>query len=77
MSVPGRIGVILIIALAVVDALILASGARSAATAIETRSLVETAPAQVSPAIIQPSAHAPLLSSAIREIVACEQRAGD
>ena len=41
MSVPGRIGIILIVALAVVDALILASGAKHAATAIETHALVE------------------------------------
>ena len=41
MSVPGRIGIILIIALAVVDALILASGAKHAATTIETHALIE------------------------------------
>jgi hypothetical protein len=41
MSVPGRIGIILIIALALVDALILASGAKHAATAIETHALAE------------------------------------
>jgi hypothetical protein len=68
MSVPGRIGIILIIALAMVDALILLSGARNAATAIETHTLVETAPAQAQPALIQPAIHAPLVSTAIREI---------
>ena len=41
MSVPGRIGIILIIALALVDAFILMSGAKHAATAIETHALVE------------------------------------
>lgn len=64
MSVPGRIGIILIIALALVDGFILASGARTAASAIETRALVETK----SPLAIQPSAHEPLLSAAMREI---------
>ena len=49
MSVPGRIGIILIIALALIDAAILASGARDAATAIETHSLVEPATAQTFP----------------------------
>jgi len=68
MSVPGRIGLILIIVLAVVDALILASGARTAATAIETRATAETMPSQTNPAVTQPALHAPLLSTAIREI---------
>ncbi len=53
MSVPGRIGVILIIALALVDGFIL-----------ETHALAETK----SPLAVQPSAHEPLLSAAIREI---------
>ena len=81
MSVPGRIGIILIIALALVDAFILMSGAKHAATAIETHALVEktamdpgspfpasddlSAPA---PTVVHPVAHEPLLSAAIREI---------
>ena len=63
MSVPGRIGIILIIALALVDALILASGARRAATAIETHTM-DTVTAVDS----RPVKHDRLLSTAIREI---------
>ena len=62
MSVPGRIGIILIIVLALIDALILASGARHAATAIETHTFDQAA------ASAQPVKHDRLLSSAIREI---------
>lgn len=63
MSVPGRIGTILIIALALLDALMLASGARRAANAIESHALLDSTPA---PAALQ--RHEPLISSAIREI---------
>jgi hypothetical protein len=62
MSVPGRIGIILIIVLALVDGLILASGARRAATAIETHSMTEET------AAVRPVKHDQLLSTAIREI---------
>ncbi len=80
MSVPGRIGIILIIALALVDAFILVSGAKHAATAIETHALVEqtamdAAPSPArddlsapAPTVVHPVAHEPLLSTAIREI---------
>ncbi|MDB5397804.1 MAG: hypothetical protein JWM91_5310 [Rhodospirillales bacterium] len=72
MSVPGRIGVILIIALALVDALILASGAKQAATAIETHALIEQTAMQPEPAAQEtpgrPAAHKPLLSKALHEI---------
>jgi hypothetical protein len=80
MSVPGRIGIILIIALALVDAFILMSGAKHAATAIETHALVEKTamdpfplPASddlsvSAPTVVHPVAHEPLLSAAIREI---------
>ena len=72
MSVPGRIGLILIIALALVDALILASGAKHAATAIETHAMTEqTAMQPVVPvaqgAELRPEHH-PLLSTALHEI---------
>lgn len=73
MSVPGRIGIILIIALALVDAFILASGAKQAATAIETHALVEqtatfrpAAAAQRTDGRIDASKT--LLSAAMREI---------
>ena len=80
MSVPGRIGIILIIALALVDAFILMSGAKHAATAIETHALVEKTAMDPSPlpasddlsvfapTVVHPVAHEPLLSAAIREI---------
>lgn len=78
MSVPGRIGIILIIALALVDAFILMSGAKHAATAIETHALVEQTamgtPVPTSdvisatPPAVHAIAHEPLLSAAIREI---------
>jgi hypothetical protein len=78
MSVPGRIGIILIIALALVDAFILMSGAKHAATAIETHALVErtamdpvplpTNDVLAAPPAVHPVAHEPLLSAAIREI---------
>jgi len=72
MSVPGRIGIILIVALAVVDALILASGAKHAATAIETHALIEQTAMQPQVAVqdgqtkIDP--HKTLLSTALHEI---------
>jgi hypothetical protein len=79
MSVPGRIGIILIIALALVDAFILMSGAKHAATAIETHALVEQTamdPAPLptndilsaTPPVVHPVAHEPLMSAALREI---------
>ena len=78
MSVPGRIGIILIIALALVDAFILMSGARHAATAIETHTMVEKTAMKPVPVpandlaspvpLVRPVAHEPLLSTAIREI---------
>ncbi len=79
MSVPGRIGIILIIALALVDAFILMSGAKHAASAIETHALVEKTamdplplPANdvlsEAPPAVHPVAHEPLLSAALREI---------
>jgi hypothetical protein len=68
MSVPGRIGIILIIALAIVDAVIFMSGARHAATAIETHAMVEAAPAISEASAGQPAKHEPLLSAALRRI---------
>lgn len=63
MSVPGRIGIVLIIALALIDALILASGARRAATAIETHTMD-----QATATTVQPVKHDSLISAALREI---------
>jgi hypothetical protein len=72
MSVPGRIGIILIITLAMIDALILASGARDAAVAIGTHSPIQAPPAEAASSadapIHQQSSHERLLSAAIREI---------
>jgi hypothetical protein len=71
MSVPGRIGLILIIALAVVDALILASGAKQAATSIETHALIEQTAMQPVPVAQETGSrpvHKPLLSKALQEI---------
>jgi hypothetical protein len=71
MSVPGRIGIILIIALAVVDALILASGAKHAAATIETHALAEqTAMQPLATADVQPriDTHKTLISAALHEI---------
>jgi hypothetical protein len=73
MSVPGRIGIILIVALAVVDALILASGAKHAATAIETHALIERTAMQPKPVIAEErpfkvDPHKTLLSTALHEI---------
>jgi hypothetical protein len=65
MSVPGRIGIILIIALALVDALILASGAKHAATAIETHALAEQTAMQ--PTATQDT-HKTLISTALHQI---------
>ena len=69
MSVPGRIGIILIIALALVDALILASGAKHAATTIETHALVEQTAMQ--PTAAQDThidTHKTLISTALHQI---------
>jgi hypothetical protein len=71
MSVPGRIGIILIVALALVDALILASGAKHAATTIETHALIEqTAMQPQATAEVQPriDTHKTLISTALHEI---------
>jgi hypothetical protein len=70
MSVPGRIGIILIIALAVVDALILASGAKHAATAIETHALIEQTAMQPQSVAQEPhvDTHKTLISTALHEI---------
>jgi hypothetical protein len=72
MSVPGRIGIILIIALALIDAAILASGARDAATAIETHAVITPEPAEAATSTDSPvhpqAAHEKLVSAAIREI---------
>jgi hypothetical protein len=69
MSVPGRIGIILIIALALVDALILASGAKHAATAIETHALVEQTAMQPTPAQdTHADTHKTLISTALHQI---------
>jgi len=64
MSVPGRIGTILIVALALVDVLILASGARRAANAIETHSLDQMTVTHAQ-TVVQ---HGRLLSTAVQEI---------
>ena len=69
MSVPGRIGIILIIALALVDALILASGAKHAATAIETHALSEQTAMQPTAAQdIHTDTHKTLISTALHQI---------
>ena len=69
MSVPGRIGIILIIALALVDALILASGAKHAATAIETHALVEQTAMQPTAAQdTHTDTHKTLISTALHQI---------
>jgi hypothetical protein len=72
MSVPGRIGIILIIALALVDALILASGAKQAATSIETHALIEQTALEPELAAQvgfgHPEAHKQLLSKALQGI---------
>ena len=85
MSVPGRIGIILIIALALVDALILASGAKHAATAIETHALIEQTAMQ--PALVvhetdgdllvRLEARKTLISTALHEINAFMARHGE
>lgn len=82
MSVPGRIGIILIVALAVVDALILASGAKHAATAIETHALVEQTAMQPQPAVVQHGRakidpHKTLLSTALHEITLLIDKAAE
>ena len=48
MSVPGRIGIILIVILAIFDGIILMSGAHKAATTSELHAVSE-APAQTAP----------------------------
>ena len=71
MSVPGRIGIILIIALALIDALILASGAKHAATEIQTHAMTEQTAMQPVPVSQEDAArleHRPLLSTALHEI---------
>ena len=73
MSVPGRIGIILIVALAVVDALILASGAKHAAATIETHALIEQTAMQPQAVAVQDGQakidpHKTLLSTALHEI---------
>ena len=76
MSVPGRIGIILIVALALVDALILASGAKRAATAIETHAMVQQTAMQPeltaheidADPLVRPEPHKTLLSTALNEI---------
>jgi hypothetical protein len=68
MSVPGRIGLILIIALALVDAMILLSGARHAASAIETHAMAETMPNSDAVLAVDPVKHEPLLSTALKQI---------
>ena len=73
MSVPGRIGIILIVALAFVDALILASGAKHAATAIETHALIEQTAMQPQPVAVRDAQgkvapHKTLLSTALHQI---------
>ncbi len=71
MSVPGRIGIILIIALALVDALILASGAKHAATAIETHALTEQQTAMQPQPVAQDNridASKTLISTALHKI---------
>jgi hypothetical protein len=76
MSVPGRIGIILIIALALVDALILASGAKHAATAIETHALVEQTAMQPQPTAAQDT-HKTLISTALHQINLLMNRKSD
>ncbi len=68
MSVPGRIGIILIIALALVDALILASGAKHAATTIETHAMSEQTAMQPTPVRQNVEPHQTLISSALHQI---------
>jgi hypothetical protein len=68
MSVPSRIGLILIIALAVVDAVILMSGARHAASAIQTHAMVEMTDPTVDAGASTATRREPLLSSALRQI---------
>ena len=68
MSVPGRIGTILIIALALVDAIILASGARHAASAIETHAMIDGTAPQTAQSNTDSVKHERLLSTALRQI---------
>ncbi len=63
MSVPGRIGTVLIIALGLIDAVILLSGARHAATAVETHSMIQATATNA-----RAVDHDHLLTTAIREI---------
>ena len=67
MSVPGRIGLILIIALALVDAVILLSGARHAASAIETHAMAQTT-VDSATLTAETAKHEPLLSTALKQI---------
>jgi len=68
MSVPGRIGIILIVALALVDAFILASGARHAANAIETHAMANASDSQTPQPDGETAKHERLLSTALRQI---------
>ncbi len=66
MSMPSRIGIILIAALALIDAFILASGARDAASAIEVHALADTSASASDQHALKP--HETLLSTALRQI---------
>ena len=77
MSVPGRIGIILIVALALVDAFILASGARHAASAVETHAMVSTVETQAPPIEGDAVRHERLLSTALRQINLFRNRRGE
>lgn len=79
MSVPGRIGIILIIALALVDALILASGAKHAATAIETHALIEQTAMQPLPVAqdTKIDASKTLISTALHQINLIMSKTGE
>jgi hypothetical protein len=68
MSVPGRIGLILIIALALVDAVILLSGARHAASAIETHAMAAETITDSQAVPSEPAKHEPLLATALKQI---------
>lgn len=68
MSVPGRIGLVLIIVLAMVDAIILLSGVHHAATAVETHAMTPIAEPEHRITDAEPAKHEPLLSTALREI---------
>ena len=77
MSVPGRIGIILIVALALVDALILASGAKHAASTIETHAMIEQTAMQPQPVKQDVEPHRTLISTALHQINLLMNKAGD